>query len=107
MMLKPQSGRLVVGCWGIALAVLSTAGCQLFAPKAPPMENAFPPEVVSGGDCGVPRELKKSVLPPYVIEPPDLLLIEAIHVVPKQPYHLRPYDTIAIQAAGTPVEAPL
>ncbi|MGO9108295.1 MAG: polysaccharide biosynthesis/export family protein [Thermoguttaceae bacterium] len=74
----------------------------MFAPNTPPADNAFPAE---GG--GVPRELKKIVLPPYVIEPPDLLVIEAIHVVPKQPYHLQPFDTIAIQAAGTPVEAPL
>jgi polysaccharide biosynthesis/export protein len=69
------------------------------------MEEVSPQAVA--GDCGVPRELKKSVLPPYVIEPPDLLLIEAIHVVPKQPYHLQPYDTVAIQVGGTPAEAPI
>jgi len=42
-----------------------------------------------------------------VIEPPDLLLIEAIHAVPKQPYHLQPFDTIAVQVGGTPAEAPI
>ena len=46
-------------------------------------------------------------MPPYVIEPPDVLLIEAIHVVPKQPYHLQPFDTLAIQVGGTPAEAPI
>jgi polysaccharide export outer membrane protein len=42
-----------------------------------------------------------------VIEPPDVLLIEAIHVVPKQPYRLQPYDTIVVQVGGTPAEAPI
>lgn len=66
-----------------------------------------PAQGPGGGDCCIPRELKKSVLPPYVIEPPDLLLIEAIHAVPKQPYHLQAFDTVAIQVNGTPAEAPI
>ena len=36
-----------------------------------------------------------------------MLLIEAIHAVPKQPYHLQPFDTVAIQVNGTPAEAPI
>jgi polysaccharide export outer membrane protein len=54
-----------------------------------------------------PHELRKTVLPAYVIEPPDLLSIEAIHAVPKQPYHLQPYDTVVIQVDGAPAEAPI
>ena len=96
-MSKPRSGWLTAFCCGVMVIVLSTTGCRLIAPQFPPAD----------GVCHVPRELKKSTLPPYVIEPPDLLLIEAIHVVPKQPYHLQPYDTVAIQASGTPAEAPL
>jgi polysaccharide export outer membrane protein len=65
------------------------------------MATVSPPEL-AGGDCCIPRELRKSVLPLYVIEPPDELLIEAIHAVPKQPYRLEPLDTIAIQVKGTP-----
>jgi polysaccharide export outer membrane protein len=34
-------------------------------------------------------------------------MIEAIHAVPKQPYLLRPFDTVAIQVSGTPPEAPI
>ena len=55
----------------------------------------------------MPRELRKTALPPYVIEPPDVLLIEAIHAVPKQPYRLQAFDTVAIQVGGTPPEAPI
>jgi polysaccharide export outer membrane protein len=47
------------------------------------------------------------VLPPYVIEPPDVLAIEAVRIVPKEPYHLAPLDSLAIQVQGTPVEAPI
>ena len=105
-MVRPQSGWLGMRCWCILVVVLSTTGCELIAPQSPPMENMIATPVVDGR-CRVPRELKKRVLPIYVIEPPDLLLIDAIHVVPKQPYHLQPYDTVAIQAGGTPAEAPL
>ena len=54
-----------------------------------------------------PRELRKTVLPPYVIEPPDVLAIEAMHAVPRQPYHLQPFDMVFIQVGGTPAEAPI
>ncbi len=70
------------------------------------MDTALQPQVACGGCCA-PRELRKSILPPYVIEPPDVLLIEAIHAVPKQPYKFQPFDTIAIQVVGTPAEAPI
>ena len=54
-----------------------------------------------------PHELRKTVLPAYVIEPPDLLNVEALHTVPKQPYHLQPYDSVMIQVEGAPPEAPI
>jgi len=47
------------------------------------------------------------VLPPYVIEPPDVLVIDAVRTMPKQPYHLAPFDSLAIQVQGTPPEAPI
>src|SRR5690606_31520697 len=37
-------------------------------------------------------------LPPYRIEPPDLLLISAIRVVPKPPHTLEPFDGILVRA---------
>jgi polysaccharide export outer membrane protein len=44
----------------------------------------------------VPSELDKVTLPPYLIEPPDILLIDAIEVIPKQPYSIHPRDTLEI-----------
>jgi polysaccharide export outer membrane protein len=55
----------------------------------------------------VPRELSKVVLPAYVIEPPDVLMIDAIHVVPRPPYHLRTLDSLSIQVQGTLPDAPI
>ncbi|MCA9195972.1 MAG: polysaccharide biosynthesis/export family protein [Planctomycetales bacterium] len=55
----------------------------------------------------MPRELSKVVLPEYVIEPPDILLIEGVHIVPKSPYRLKTLDAINIQANGTLPEAPI
>ncbi len=63
--------------------------------------------VAAPGVPYVPRELRKTVLPPYVIEPPDILNIEAIHVVPKQPYRLQAFDTVMLQVEGAPAEAPI
>ncbi|WP_197531532.1 polysaccharide biosynthesis/export family protein [Posidoniimonas corsicana] len=48
----------------------------------------------------MPRELSKVVLPDYIIEPPDVLEIEAIRLVPRSPYQLEPLDVVAIAAQG-------
>jgi protein involved in polysaccharide export with SLBB domain len=49
-----------------------------------------------------PSEMEKTSLPMYVIEPPDILLIDAIKVVPKPPYRLQPLDVLQILVTGTP-----
>jgi polysaccharide export outer membrane protein len=54
-----------------------------------------------------PRELHKAVLPDYRIEPPDILTIEGIHLIPKPPYRLRTFDTLVISVAGALPEAPI
>jgi polysaccharide export outer membrane protein len=46
----------------------------------------------------LPRELNKVTLPPYVIEPPDILLINVSRVIPKPPYRIEPLDELVIQA---------
>jgi polysaccharide export outer membrane protein len=53
----------------------------------------------------VPRELSKVTLPPYVIEPPDILLINAVPALPEQPIagqHLvRPDGTVGLGIYGS------
>lgn len=48
-----------------------------------------------------PRELAKYSMPAYVIEPPDILLIDAVRVVPLPPYKVEPLDALLIQATNT------
>jgi protein involved in polysaccharide export with SLBB domain len=51
--------------------------------------------------------LDKVSLPPYVIEPPDILMINAIKVVPKPPHRLEPFDGIIVRALGVQSDAPI
>ena len=84
-------------------ATFSGAGCRVMRRR--PQEVVVPlPDDVTGG---VPRELCKAVLPMYTIEPPDILMIDAIHVVPKAPYHVKTLDVLAIQVRGTLPDAPV
>src|SRR5262245_32302109 len=46
-----------------------------------------------------PRELSKVTMPDYVIEAPDLLLIDALRVIPLPPYKIQPLDSILVVAA--------
>lgn len=52
-------------------------------------------------EAPIPRELRMTNLPPYHIEPPDILLITTMRVVPKPPYHVGPLDSLIIQVTGT------
>src|SRR5271165_1546407 len=54
-----------------------------------------------------PRELAKMSLPAYVIEPPDILLIDAVRVVPLPPYKVQPLDVLLIQATDTLPDQPI
>lgn len=80
----------------LLLAALAT-GCHATHPKDPNFGvDRLPPVFES-----MPRELSKVVLPDYVIEPPDVLLIEGVHIVPKAPYRLRTLDVVSVQVSGT------
>jgi polysaccharide export outer membrane protein len=84
-------------CLALALAA-ACAGCRsvvdrpeprLIGPRTPPHYGET-----------VPTEKDKTTLPSYIIEPPDILFIEAIRVVPKPPYHIQATDVLTIQLAG-------
>jgi polysaccharide export outer membrane protein len=55
----------------------------------------------------LPRELDKASLPPYVIEPPDLLTIDALRIVPLPPYHLEPLDAVFLSVSGVDPNYPI
>ncbi len=55
-----------------------------------------------------PRELDMAVLPPYRIAPPDVLVIEALRILPKiAQYNLQPLDIININVQNTLPGAPI
>ena len=81
---------------GLLLLLGSSGGCHFIYPGRDPggPMPSIPAEI--------PRELSKTTLPDYIIEPPDVLSIEAISLIPKEPYHLRPTDIVEVLASGPP-----
>jgi polysaccharide biosynthesis/export protein len=85
-------------------AMVAGGGCQALSPRQATQSAATAPMPVQNA---VPRELCKVVLPVYNIEPPDVLMIDAIHVVPRPPYRLRTLDLLSIQVQGALPDAPI
>jgi len=97
---KLQVGRII----GMLTLWVGTSGCTAVlaphdsfpaTPLAPPMESS------------VPRELDKVTLPRYVIEPPDILLIEGIKLVPKSPHKIETFDALLVRVTGEFPEEPI
>jgi polysaccharide biosynthesis/export protein len=99
---KTELGKCLAFCGAIVALLVLCEGCRSFSE---PAARTTPVDGNVGN--GLPRELRKTVLPAYVIEPPDILSIDAIHAVPKQPYKLQPFDTVSIMVEGTPPDAPI
>jgi protein involved in polysaccharide export with SLBB domain len=94
-----------LSCWhAIALGLVATltAGCQLTRPH-----HAANEQLSAAIAAETPRELQKSFIPPYRIEPPDILVIEAVNIAPRAPYRLKTSDVLDIQASGTFQDAPI
>src|SRR5262249_32751385 len=77
------------GCWN------STFECR--CPNTQVVEH----------DPSLPHELQMMSLPPYVIEPPDILLIDVLRTLPKPPYRIDAGDALMIQASPSLPGAPL
>jgi len=89
------TGILSLIAVGICLGCVSTTA--LFDPK-PAGTPAF---------RDIPKEVAKTSLPMYYLEPPDVITVEAIQLVPKAPYILRVFDEISLDVIGTPDEEPI
>jgi polysaccharide export outer membrane protein len=95
----------------LAAALLGTAGCQspltvrgqsnpvAAHPQAQPGVTPWVPSV--------PTEKDKSTLPAYIIEPPDILLVDAVKLVPKAPYHVEPLDVLQVLVANPLIDQPI
>jgi polysaccharide biosynthesis/export protein len=100
--LRSSNGQRACLCL-IAALMVAGSGCRTLHPHDPAVAM---PLSQAAGDA-TPRELDKAILPRYRIEPPDILVIEAVSVVPKSPYSLRVLDVLAIQVEGTLPDAPI
>jgi polysaccharide export outer membrane protein len=69
-------------------------------PPPPPIPPLSPAQQV-------PLEKSKVSLPPYRIEPPDILYIDAVKIVPKSPYRISPQDILTVNANGTLPNQPI
>ena len=88
----------------LAVLLVASGGCTaFFAPTNP--YPVTPPD--ASPYSTVPRELEKVSLPPYVIEPPDILMINAIKVVPKPPHVIEPFDGLLIRVLGALPDQPI
>jgi polysaccharide biosynthesis/export protein len=88
---------------GLAFLVpLLLMGCHT-VDHHPPMQPVLsvPPQ------SNVPRELAKVMMPRYVIEPPDILIIDALRSIPKSPYVLRATDVLNIRVRNAIPDAPI
>jgi polysaccharide export outer membrane protein len=87
--------------FGLAIVAMAS-GCQTAGNYA--HFQQIPAEVAADY---TPRELDKVSLPPYIIEPPDVLLIEAVKIVPKPPYKIENLDVLTVLVRGTLPDAPI
>jgi len=91
--------------YSIAMLLVSVLLAGTGCVSAHKHHQGMPPELLPPLD--MPRELSKTVLPTYTVEPPDILVIEAIHIVPRSPYLLRTADVLAINVSGSLPDAPI
>jgi polysaccharide biosynthesis/export protein len=90
-----RSVRLAVLA-GLCLGAALSGGCVTVASDEP----VFPA-------APFPKELDKKPLDAYVIEPPDVLQIDALRLIPKGPYRIEPFDTVLLRVPNAYEEDPL
>ncbi len=88
----------VTGCYTLGTQFTTEALPNLPDPKnAPPVPAEYTP----------PHEMSKMSLPAYRIEPPDVLTIEMVKMVPLPPYRIETYDVLSINVLGTLLDQPI
>ncbi len=97
---QTQFGKIIA----LMAMLLGTTGCTAALTPRDPFP-ATPPEPPL--ESTVPRELDKVTLPRYVIEPPDILLIEGVKLVPKAPHKFEIFDVVLLRVTGAYPDQPI
>jgi protein involved in polysaccharide export with SLBB domain len=84
----------------LVLLLAVTLGCQSPIVRTHPAPEAGPRAPVA-------RELEMVTLPSYTVAAPDILLIDAVRLVPKAPYKFEPLDLVTISVAGALPDQPI
>ncbi|HEV3416364.1 MAG TPA: polysaccharide biosynthesis/export family protein, partial [Pirellulales bacterium] len=80
-------------------------GCRFIGDS--PAEPPAPAAVAGPPLAPIASEQNKVSLPPYIIEPPDILEVDAIKVVPRAPYKIEALDYLGINVNGTLRDQPI
>ncbi|HEV2968460.1 MAG TPA: polysaccharide biosynthesis/export family protein [Pirellulales bacterium] len=80
-------------------------GCRFIGDR--PAEAPLPSAPAGPPLAPIASEQNKVSLPPYIIEPPDILEVDAIKVVPKAPYKIEALDYLGINVNGTLRDEPI
>ena len=72
-----------------------------------PMDFYRSEEVTPPPQVKAPVELQMRSLPAYRIEPPDLVQIEVLKLVPPSPYRVEQYDVLQVNAINTLLNHPI
>ena len=109
----------LAGLAGLTAGAVLAAGCQTAGPPRPlfsapdggaplganrgPFAGQSPyvrpaPKAELADAALLPKELNKVTMPPYTVEAPDLLLIDAQRLIPLPPYKVEPLDVLYVFA---------
>jgi len=98
----PKAERPCAPLLFVALVVCAlSAGCQSLD------VGPYSTLLVEQPSIDAPRELDKATLPRYTVEPPDILSIDAVNLIPKAPYRLKPLDALQLAVRGTLPDEPI
>jgi len=84
-----------------ATLFLGLSGCHPVDYYSGTLQEPLPPEMEP------PRERSMVALPPYRVEPPDILMIEMLKMVPLPPYRIDIYDVLQIRVLGALLDQPI
>ncbi len=77
------------------------AGCQAIDFHTSSLQAPVPSEMEP------PSELSMVSLPAYRIEPPDMIRIVTLKLVPRPPYRINAHDALMVRVFGTPQNMPI
>jgi len=87
--------------WLAVCGLLGLAGCQAVDFYDSSLQKPIPPELEP------PREIHMVSQSSYQVEPPDVLMIEMLKLVPLPPYRIDIFDVLQIRVIGTLLDQPI